>query len=266
MERTRLAGRVGEVLLWAVAICFLGGGDACGFGEPERAAYSLALQKNAGAPCLSPEEASMVTLLNRNRELKGLPAIAVSRSLVRVARVHVQDLQDNYLFNAEDARGQHCNMHSWSSRGSWKPVCYTSDHAYADLMRSKPREITASAYDEPGYEVAYFSSSEATPAKAMAAWSKSQRHRDLIFEIAKWSGAQLRALGVAIGDNYAVAWFGKLPDPLGPWPACIVETKGREPRLETGIRGAPSGGMPGVPDPPPSRSPGAVGIVPASEK
>jgi len=225
MRMFHLDGAVAGALLMAVTLCPIWVGSAGGFTPPERTSYAAALQKVAAHPCLSPEEVQLVTLINLYRGRKGLPAVAISPSLVQTARVHVQDLQDNYLPNARDRRGLHCNLHSWSSRGSWKPVCYTSDHAYADLMRSKPREITARAYDEVGYEVAYYSSSEATPGKAMEAWSNSQRHRDLIFEMAKWGGAHLKAVGAAVSDNYAVAWFGETPDPLGPLPACTIETK-----------------------------------------
>ena len=240
----------------ALTLCPFGVGSACGFTAPERTAYAAALQKIAARPCLSPEEVELVTLINLYRGRRGLPAVAISRSLVQTARVHVQDLQDNYLPNTRDRRGLHCNLHSWSSRGSWQPVCYTSDHAYADLMRSKPREITARAYDEVGYEVAYYSSSEATPGKAMEAWSKSQRHRDLIFEMAKWSGAHLKAVGAAVSDNYAVAWFGETPDSLGLLPACTRDTKETElPRGPGAPEIQPPGGKPWQPFP---RVPGSA--------
>jgi hypothetical protein len=178
-------------------------------------------QKKDASVCLSAQEAELIMLVNRYREQRGLPSIEVSRSLTTVARLHASDLQHHTPNQGTDSRGMECNMHSWSSHGSWTAGCYTSDHRFADLMRSKPREITANAYDGAGYEVVYWTSGQpTTPALAFESWSRSPDHRALLFETGKWSGIHFKAIGAAFSENYVVLWFGQRTDPQGSVPPC----------------------------------------------
>ncbi len=103
-------------------------------------------------------------------------------------------------------------MHSWSDAGSWTPVCYTADHAFAHSMWSKPREITHGFYQENGFEIAYRMPGGVTPEVAIDGWLGSSPHAAVILEEGRWHSANWLAMGVAIYGEYAVAWFGKEPD------------------------------------------------------
>jgi hypothetical protein len=160
-------------------------------------------------------------LINQHRYRRGLAAVSVSKSLTQVARIHVRDLQINRPDQGHDPRGLDCNMHSWSARGYWVPVCYTADHYYAGLMRSKPGEITQGGFDEDGYEVVYWSSkSPVVPALVAAAWLRSPAHRSMLFETGKWAGTSFKSVGVGFSENFAVLWYSPVSDLRGSLPLC----------------------------------------------
>jgi uncharacterized protein YkwD len=165
--------------------------------------------------CLSPEEAQLVTLINDYRADNGLEPIPVTKSLTAVAQWHVWDLDEQHPHDAT------CNLHSWSSEGTWSEVCYTSDHAQAAGMWNKPREITADAYDANGYEIAYWSSGGATAEGALNGWKGSSGHNAVILSEGIWAGRDpWPAMGVGIREGYAVVWFGDVDDPQGAVDAC----------------------------------------------
>ncbi|MFN8249721.1 MAG: CAP domain-containing protein [Ferruginibacter sp.] len=139
------------------------------------------------------------------RKSKGLPAIPLSKSLTTVAQVHARDLEENY---SPDPK---CNLHSWSNNGNWIPVCYTKDHAKAELMWSKPGELTK--YQGKGYEIA-FAEDEAYLANAenaLEAWKSSKDHNAVILNRGIWK-KKWNAIGIGINGSYAVIWFGNEPD------------------------------------------------------
>lgn len=160
----------------------------------------------------SSDEVVLARMINDYRAYHGLPPVPVSRSLNAVAEAHVRDLMRNRPDDATGFGRGRCNMHSWSSSGPWKPVCYTRDHSRASAMWSKPREITRGAYSADGYEIAFWSGGEITPGFALDGWRDSPGHNDLIVEDGPWRGADWQAMGLAIHGNYAVVWFGKEPD------------------------------------------------------
>ncbi len=171
--------------------------------------------------CLSAKEAKLFHLVNEYRESHGLPPIANARSLNKVARVHVIDLVENLPAEGTDSRGLLCSLHSWSNGGVWKPVCYTRDHAYAEAMWDKPREITKFGYTGDGYENAYSTKdNEVNPEKVLEAWKASPSHNAVLLETGVWKGSNLLALGVGIYKNHAVIWVGSLVDPLGALKVC----------------------------------------------
>jgi uncharacterized protein YkwD len=179
------------------------------------------LNENWNYSCLSAKEAELLRLVNEYRESQGLAPIPNSSSLNRVARFHAIDLSENNPANGRDSRGNDCNMHSWSNKGPWTPVCYTNDHRYADLMRSKPQEISHNVYSGPGYENAYWTTeSEVSPQRVLERWKKSPAHNDVILERGGWQRSNLLALGVGIYRNVAVIWVGTMIDPLGPMATC----------------------------------------------
>lgn len=168
---------------------------------------------------LNSKEKELRRLINDIRKKNDLPSIPVTKSLTLVARLHVRDLHHNHPDTGTDSRGMECNLHSWSEKGKWTPVCYTSDHNYASKMWSKPKEITNNKYTGNGYEIAYIcSGADATPSGALESWKNSQDHLDVILERGTWTNRKWPAMGVGIYKEYAVVWFGDKEDPSGKVP------------------------------------------------
>jgi len=149
---------------------------------------------------------SLVDVTNKYRLENNLSEIPVSPSLNTVAETHALDLAENYVQNDE------CNLHSWSDKGNWTPFCYTSDHANAQLMWDKPRELTS--YEGNGYEISVFRSDTMTVDVALELWKNSEAHLDLILNNGIWKDVEWRAIGSAINGKYAVVWFGEETDPI----------------------------------------------------
>ena len=145
----------------------------------------------------------MADVINQYRREKGLSAIPVSASLTAVAQAHVNDLQ------FANAVGGSCNLHSWSNQGGWSGCCYTSDHARADCMWSKPSEITEGVYSGKGYEISAVYSKTMTAERALDSWLGSKGHRDVILNKNQWRRMDWKAIGGAVSENYAVVWFGE---------------------------------------------------------
>ena len=178
------------------------------------------------SPELSAKEKELIKLVNDYREQHGKKRLKVSKSLMKVARTHINDLNMNFDINNPpvDARGIEGNMHSWSDKGNWTPVIYTRDHKYSKLMRIKPKELTE--YDQAGYEIA---ACNTTPQQALKSWQASPSHNDVILSQNKWSDptpeqikngfSPLSNMGVAINGDYACIWFtrdtGGRMDPMG---------------------------------------------------
>lgn len=191
-----------------------------------QATMKNALNETGEFACLLPKERELFRLVNEYRQSNGLPPIANSRSLNKVARVHAIDLYKNAPAEGEDSRGLACSLHSWSDKGAWKPVCYTKDHAFAEAMWDKPREITNFIYTGDGYENAYSTSEkEVNPVRVLEAWKASPSHNAILLESGTWKGSNLLAFGVGIHKNYAVMWVGSMADPLGPMQACVTTPK-----------------------------------------
>ena len=184
--------------------------------------YQSVLEEKAEYACLSSKEAELFRLVNEYRESQGLPPIANSRSLNKVARLHAVDIQENKPFTTEEA-DERCTLHSWSNSDLWTSVCYTPDHRYAEKMWNKPKEITNYQYPGDGYENAYWTTdAETTPQRVLEAWKKSPSHNALILESGIWKGSNLLSFGIGIHKNVAVMWVGTLIDPLGPMMACVI--------------------------------------------
>lgn len=157
---------------------------------------------------LTAQERSLADAIDRYRATRGLSPVPRSASLTRVAKTHVRDLQRHPPRDP-------CNLHSWSADGAWSPVCYTSDHAQAPGMWSKPLEI--SAYPGNGFEILISDPEiEKQPAsKLVDGWRASPAHDAIISQSGQWVNCSFRAMGVGIFDNYAVVWFGEVRDPAG---------------------------------------------------
>ena len=156
--------------------------------------------------CLNPEERKLYDLMMDYRKAKGLPPIAISAKLTRVAQAHARDLADNYDFDPTNR----CNPHSWSKKGQWSPCCYTSDHKQAKCMWDKPAEIAG--YSGPGYEIAYYSSAGANAIEGLEGWKKSPSHNPLIVNEGMWNKVTWKGVGIGIYKQYGIVWFGELAD------------------------------------------------------
>ena len=157
--------------------------------------------------CVSAEERKLYNLINEYRQSKGLHKVPLSKSLTKVAQVHVKDLQNNA------PNGGRCNTHSWSAKGEWSACCYTPDHKQAKCMWNKPKELTS--YTANGFEIAYWSSGSATAVGALNSWKRSGGHNAVIVNSGIWKSWPWGAMGVAVYGNYSVVWFGKPADAAG---------------------------------------------------
>ena len=160
---------------------------------------------------LTEDEEELAILINEYRQSLGLEPLTVSRSLTKVARYHVYDVINHVDLELKDYRGIKGNLHSWSDKGPWQQVIYTPDHYYAELMWSKPRELTN--YRGNGFEISYYRSSGATPEAALNGWRFSNAHNNVITGVGYWEN--LVTMGIGIHGNYSHVWFGKEEDPDG---------------------------------------------------
>ncbi|UJR06849.1 hypothetical protein I4U23_011138 [Adineta vaga] len=150
-------------------------------------------------------EQKIFTLINKHRENHGLSPLQPSANLAFVARTHAIDLVENN----PDVNGG--NMHSWSNKGNWKPVRYTTDHAQGHLMWSKPSEISNYKYD--GYENSHGYGHDARktmaidPYRAVHGWKNSPGHNNLMIQRGGWG--PMKVMGVGVYKGIANVWFGE---------------------------------------------------------
>ena len=154
----------------------------------------------------SPEALELVQLLNAYRAEHALPPIAASTSMCVVADAHVVD-----LFEQEPHTVGGCNLHSWSNAGAWSGCCYTSDHAAAQCMWDKPRELTD--YPGNGYENAAWGGGGLGPFEALELWKSSSGHNAVMLNEGVWADITWNAVGAGFYNGYAVLWFGEETDP-----------------------------------------------------
>jgi hypothetical protein len=154
----------------------------------------------------SADALELITLVNEYRAENALPAIAASPSLCFVGDTHIGDL----VANAPHAPAN-CNLHSWSDQGSWSACCYTSDHAQAQCMWDKPKELTV--YPSNGYENSAGGGGSITPTQALNLWKGSAGHNAVILNEGIWANQTWRAMGAGVQNGYAMLWFGTSIDP-----------------------------------------------------
>jgi uncharacterized protein YkwD len=165
----------------------------------------ISLNLKATSQVLNTEEQELYRIMMNYRSQHGLPSIPFSKSLTIVAQTHVRDLYKN-----TPDKGI-CNMHSWSSNGPWTGCCYTPDHAQANCMWSKPRELTS--YKGNGFEIACStrtsdnSDYNITANEALESWKGSPGHNQVIINGDIWTD-KWNAIGIGMYKGYAVVWFG----------------------------------------------------------
>jgi uncharacterized protein YkwD len=164
---------------------------------------------NSFSQTLNVEEKKLYDMIMEYRKEKGLPVIPLSNALTFVAQTHVKDLVNN-----KPDKGN-CNAHSWSSKGNWKACCYTADHAQAECLWSKPRELTS--YRGDGFEIACGSNEccsdfNMTAEYALQSWKSSKGHHALIVNSGIWKNKNWGAIGIGLYKSFAVVWFGEEVD------------------------------------------------------
>ena len=167
---------------------------------------SLLAGPTAAQGIRKPESNELLQRLNAYRAQIGLERIPVSPAMTAVAEAHVLSLE------ATPPAGV-CNGHSWPPSKLWKECCYTDDHAKAQCMWDKPKEITGGRYQGAGFEIWAWRSGQMTLEFALEGWKSSALHHDVLVNKGPWSKVTWRAAGAAVSQHYAVVWFGMDPDP-----------------------------------------------------
>jgi hypothetical protein len=162
--------------------------------------------------CIKEREIQVYELVNQYRKSHNLPPIPLSKSLCHVAALHLRDL---VKYHPDEGP---CNFHSWSDKGNWKPICYPRDESKKNSVWDKPRELTT--YPGKGYEIIYWENSPLVIDTILKVWKTEDYFNDYLLNTGKWLGHNWEAIGIAISENYASAWFGEEPDPEGIPSVC----------------------------------------------
>ncbi|MDP6634184.1 MAG: PEP-CTERM sorting domain-containing protein [Phycisphaerae bacterium] len=167
---------------------------------------------------LTPDDDLLGRTVNEYRASNDLAPIPVTVSLTDVAQHHARDLVTYRPDQHTDpASGMPCTLYSWSDNGNWTPLCYVSDHRYAQGMWDKPSEVTNGAYPYIGFELVA-AGAGLTVARAVSLWDGSSPHRDMLLNRGVWE-TPWAAMGVGVyGDgniNFISVWLGRNPDPQG---------------------------------------------------
>ncbi len=162
--------------------------------------------------CISSDEKELFRMINEYRAINNLPPIPLSKSLSHVAALHVRDL----FFHHPDQGA--CNFHSWSDKGFWTPFCYPKDETKKISVWDKPRELTK--YPSRGFEIVYWENNPLVRDTIIMVWKTEEYFNSFLLNTGKWQGKTWNAIGIAVYENYACAWFGEVPDPEGEPYVC----------------------------------------------
>lgn len=169
--------------------------------------------------CISTLEMKLYNIINEYRYRFDLLPIPLSKSLCFVASTHVKDL----FFHHPDQTP--CNFHSWSDKGQWKPFCYPRDENKKNSVWDKPKELTK--YKGKGYEIVYWENNPVSIDSIIPFWKSIDYFNSFLMNAGKWESKKWNAIGIAIYENYAAAWFGEIPDTNGEPNICgsVTEKK-----------------------------------------
>jgi len=165
--------------------------------------------------CISQQEMKLHKMINDYRKRYDIPPVPLSKSLCYVAATHLKDL----FFHHPDQ--EPCNSHSWSDKGFWKPFCYPGDENKKNSVWDKPREMTK--YPGKGYEIIYWENTQVLMDSVLVLWKSVDYFKSFLLNTGKWQGRKWNAIGIAIFENYACAWFGEVADPEGIPAVCGAE-------------------------------------------
>ncbi|MBF0313120.1 MAG: hypothetical protein HQK52_06865 [Oligoflexia bacterium] len=160
---------------------------------------------------LSEAEKNLASLINQYRQQNGLSPVPLSASLSRVAQIHAWDTITHRPDSGTNGSGVSCNLHSWSNKGNWTPVCFTGSEG--SFMWDKPREL--SFYPGNGFEISAGGSPDfnITPEMALQGWKNSAPHNEVILNRGPWV-TSWGAMGIGIYKGHAHVWFGVERDPV----------------------------------------------------
>jgi len=82
----------------------------------------------------------------------------------------------------------------------------------------KPRELTR--YPAKGYEIVYWENNPLIRDTIIMVWKTEEYFNNFLLNQGKWQGKTWNAIGIAVYENYACAWFGEVPDPEGEAFVC----------------------------------------------
>ena len=162
--------------------------------------------------CIGKVEQELYLAVNKFRKENNLPPIPLSVSLSYVAALHAKDL----FLNHPDQGS--CNSHSWSAKGFWAPFCYPRDENKKNSVWDKPRELTH--YPSKAFEIVYSENNPLIRDTILMVWQGEDYFRSFLLNTGKWQGKTWNAIGIAVYENYACAWFGEAVDSDGGVSVC----------------------------------------------
>ncbi|MCX6267207.1 MAG: hypothetical protein NTW16_07600 [Bacteroidetes bacterium] len=162
--------------------------------------------------CINSNEMQLYLMIKEYRMQHNLPLIPLSKSLSYIAALHAKDL---FLNHPDQGT---CNFHSWSNKGSWIPFCYPKDENKKNSVWDKPRELTK--YPSKAYEIAYWENNPLETDTIIMVWKTEEYFNNFLLNTGKWQGKTWKAIGIAVYENYACAWFGETQDPAGEVFVC----------------------------------------------
>jgi hypothetical protein len=163
--------------------------------------------------CINDTVMKLYRMINSYRLSHNLAPVTLSKSLCYVAGLHAKDL----FLNHPDRNG--CNSYSWSDKSNlWKPFCYPRDENKKSSVWDKPRELTR--YPAKAYEMVYWENNALVADTVMMVWKTEDFFNSFLLTGGKWQGKTWNAIGIAVFENYACAWFGEAADPEGAAYVC----------------------------------------------
>lgn len=179
--------------------------------------------------CINQDEFQLYKLVNDLRKSRGLPTLQLSKSLSYTAYQHIRDL---YINKPDTAS---CNMHSWSDKGSWTPICFPKEQGKKKNVNDKPKELTS--YQGQAHEILYWVNGTALPDEVFDQWRTTNQSASLILNTGKWLKTNWKNMGISIYKGYASLWLGEAQDPETEVSLCNSDSviSSKKPLAKKGI-------------------------------
>lgn len=165
--------------------------------------------------CISLQEKQLFDKVNTLLDEYDKKPVKLSSSLSYVAKLHVNDLQENRPDTSI------CNLSSWSDKGDWTACCYNSYVPDQECMWKKPKELTT--YPYRGYELVVYFEDEYTIDSVINLWSESKQVLDMLLTRGNFKEKKWVCMGVGMNEHYVSIWFGQRADKLKAPDVCIED-------------------------------------------